>query len=209
MSAARLPPDADWAVSHRGVYERQAEEFDRHRGRRLIERAWLDRFRALVPAGETVLDLGCGAGEPIARYLIDQGHEVLGVDFAEPMLEIARARFPEASWINADMRALDLGRRFGGIVAWDSFFHLTRDEQRAVIPRLGRHLVPRGSLLLTVGPSDGEVTGTVEGESVYHASLSPEEYERLFRAAGLRVVDFVAEDLLCDFHSVLLGAADL
>ena len=34
------------------------------------------------------------------------------------------------------MRTLDLGRRFGGIVAWDSFFHLTRDEQRAVVPGL-------------------------------------------------------------------------
>ena len=40
------------------------------------------------------------------------------------------------------MRTLDLGRRFGGIVAWDSFFHLTADEQRALIPRLAGHLLP-------------------------------------------------------------------
>jgi SAM-dependent methyltransferase len=194
--------------SIRSVYERNAEGFDRHRGRRLIERAWLDRFLALVPAAEPVLDLGCGAGEPIARYLIEGGRELWGADFAEPMLAIARARFPGASWVHADMRTLDLERRFGGIVAWDSFFHLTKDEQRAVIPRLARHLLPQGALLLTVGPDDGEVMGTVEGESVYHASLSQAEYESLFRAAGLRVVDFVAEDPHCDFHSVLLGAAD-
>jgi len=194
--------------SIRSVYERNAEGWDRHRGRRLIERAWLDRFRTLVPPGEPVLDLGCGAGEPIARYLIESGCELWGVDFAEPMLAIARERFPQARWVHSDMRDLDLGCRFGGIVGWDSFFHLTKDEQRAVIPVLALHLSAGGALLLTVGPSEGEVTGSVEGESVYHASLSPQEYERLLRSVGLAVVDFKAEDAACDFHSVLLARAD-
>jgi ubiquinone/menaquinone biosynthesis C-methylase UbiE len=197
------------ASDTRAVYERNAQAFDRHRGRTLIERAWLDRFLALVPPRETILDLGCGTGEPIARYLIETGHAVLGADFAAPMLEIARQRLPEAAWVHADMRQLDLGRRFGGIVAWDSFFHLTRDEQRAVIPKLARHLLPQGALLLTVGPGDGEVTGTVEGESVYHASLSLEEYEKVLRGGGLAIVDFVAEDPGCGFHSVLLAKAGL
>ena len=192
--------------STRFVYERNAQGWDRHRSRKLFERAWLDRFLGLVPAGEPILDLGCGSGEPIARYILEQGRELLGVDFAEPMLAMARERFPQARWVHADMRDLDLGRRFGGIVAWDSFFHLTQDEQRAVIPRLGRHLAPQGAVLVTVGPSEGEVTGTVEGESVYHASLSPGEYERLFGDVGLGVVDFVAEDPACGFHSVLLLA---
>ncbi|HEX9881099.1 MAG TPA: class I SAM-dependent methyltransferase [Hyphomicrobium sp.] len=193
------------AEGTRAVYERNAKGFDQHRGRTLIERAWLDRFLAIVPAGEPLLDLGGGAGEPIARYLIASGREVWGADFAEPMLSLARERLPQATWVHADMRHLDLGRTFGGIVGWDSFFHLTRDEQRAVIPILARHLSPGGALLLTVGPEDGEVTGTVEGEAVYHASLSPEEYARLLRDAGLAIVDFVAEDPACDCHSVLLA----
>jgi ubiquinone/menaquinone biosynthesis C-methylase UbiE len=193
------------AKGTRGVYERHAEGFDRQRGRTLIERAWLDRFLALVPPGETVLDLGCGAGEPIARYLIEQAREVWGADFAEPMLAIARERFAQATWVHADMRTLELGRTFGGIVGWDSFFHLTMDEQRAVIPILARHLSPGGALLLTVGPGEGEVTGTVEGETVYHASLASPEYARLLGAAGLSVAAFVAEDRDCDFHSVLLA----
>lgn len=195
------------AKTTRAVYERNAAGFDQHRGQLLIERAWLDRFLALVPEGEAVLDLGCGAGEPIARYLIESGREVWGADFAEAMLEMARGRFPQSTWVQADMRTLDLGRTFGGIVAWDSFFHLTRGEQRAVIPLLARHIEPGGALLLTVGPGDGEVTGTVEGETVYHASLSPQEYERVLGDVGLKVVDFVPEDPSCDYHSVLLASA--
>jgi SAM-dependent methyltransferase len=191
----------------RGVYERNAEGWDRSRGRKLIERAWLDRFLALVPTGASLLDLGCGAGEPVARYFIERDYEVTGVDFAEPMLAIARDRFPQARWVHADMRDLDLDRQFDGIVGWDSFFHLTREEQRAVIPILARHLRPSGALLLTVGPSDGEVTGTVEGETVYHASLALDEYAELLDRAGLAIIDFVAEDPTCDFHSVLLASA--
>lgn len=189
----------------RAVYETHAAAWDRQRYKGLIERPWLDRLLALAGPDPKVLDLGCGAGEPIARYLVERGCRVTGVDFAAAMLAIASARLPEARWLEGDMRELDLAERFDAIVAWDSFFHLTRAEQRAVIPRLARHLAPGGALLVTVGPEDGEVTGTVDGAAVYHASLSPEEYARRLSAAGLELVDFVAEDPTTDFHSVLLA----
>ena len=49
-----------------GLYEENAAAWDRQRGRDLHERAWLERFAALLPAGGGVLDIGCGMGEPIA-----------------------------------------------------------------------------------------------------------------------------------------------
>jgi SAM-dependent methyltransferase len=189
----------------RAVYEAEAARFDRDRNRSLIERKWLDPFLALIPAGAPVLDIGCGAGEPIARHLIERGHPVTGVDFAAAMLAIARARFPEEEWLQADMRALDLGARFGGIVAWDSFFHLTRGEQRAVVPRFARHLLPGGALLFTSGPADAEATGAVGGRPVHHASLSPAAYAALLEANGLAVRAFLAEDADCAGHSVWLA----
>jgi SAM-dependent methyltransferase len=36
---------------------------------RLMEAAWLDRFFSLLPPRPIVLDIGCGSGEPMARYL--------------------------------------------------------------------------------------------------------------------------------------------
>jgi SAM-dependent methyltransferase len=197
-------PDRGLAGRIRGVYEAKAEAFDRRRDRTLFEKGWLDRFRALMPDAP-VLDLGCGAGEPIARYLIEAGHPVTGVDFSRPMLAITRDRFPEQVWIAADMRRLDLGRRFGGVVAWDSFFHLTRRDQRAMFPVFARHLVPGGALLFTSGPRDGEAIGAVEGEPVYHASLSPAGYAAALEASGFELRAFVAEDAECAGHSVWLA----
>lgn len=187
------------------IYERHAVAFDAHRHRVLLEAAWLDRMLAIAPAGTGVLDVGCGAGEPLARYLIDAGRAVHGIDFAEPMLEICRRRFPEQRWTHADMRELDLGERYGAVLAWDSFFHLTQAEQRACLPRLARHVGPEGALLFTCGDEAGEVTGTVEGEPVYHASLAPPEYAKLLQAQGLEVAAFVPQDPECDMHTICLA----
>ena len=62
------------------LYERHAREFDRDRNRSLHERAWLDRFLSYVTPSGCVLDVGCGMGEPIARYVIDAGFRVVGID---------------------------------------------------------------------------------------------------------------------------------
>lgn len=190
------------------LYERHARDYDRERGRSLQERAWLDRFLTHVRPAGTVLDVGCGMGEPIARYFIESGYDVVGVDSSPSLIALARARFPAAEWIVADMRGLDLGRRFDGIVAWDSFFHLHREDQRAMFPRFAAHARPGAPLLFTSGTSGGESIGTWCGEPLYHASLDPAEYEALLAANGLTVRDYVADDPACGHHTVWLATRD-
>jgi SAM-dependent methyltransferase len=187
------------------LYERHAADFDRDRGRSLQERAWLDRFLAHVPAGETILDIGCGMGEPIARYLVSEGYRVFGVDSSPSMIAMCRARFPGHEWIVADMRALDLFRRFAGILAWDSFFHLSADDQRPMFERFARHAAPGAPLLFTSGPREGEAIGSYHGEPLYHASLDPSEYESLLSANGFSVRGYVPEDPDCGEHTVWLA----
>ena len=76
------------------LYSRRASEFDADRTKTLFERPWLDAFLAHVPESGTVLDLGCGSGEPIARYLIEQGRRVTGVDASPGLIALCRERFP-------------------------------------------------------------------------------------------------------------------
>ena len=147
----------------RGVYERQAEFWDKVRSRSLAERKWLDRFIQALPEGGRVLDLGCGMGEPIAAYLISHGFSLVGVDYSAPMIERARARYPDASWLVQDMTCLDIQGRFDGIIGWDSFFHLSRDAQRALIGDLPDMLRTGGAFMATVGTDDGEVANGLQG----------------------------------------------
>jgi 2-polyprenyl-3-methyl-5-hydroxy-6-metoxy-1,4-benzoquinol methylase len=187
------------------LYERRARDFDRDRGRSLQERAWLDRFLSDVPPSGVVLDIGCGMAEPIARYIIEAGFAITGIDSSPSLIDMCRTRFPDSAWHVADMRQLAVGRRFDGLLAWDSFFHLTMADQRAMFPRFAAHALPGAPLMFTSGPSRGESVGSYCGEPLYHASLDPSEYEQLLVANGFSVLAFRAEDPDCGEHSVWLA----
>lgn len=187
------------------LYDRHAREYDLDRGRSIQEREWLDRFLGHVPPAATILDIGCGTGEPIARYFIERGHEVVGIDSSPAMIELCRTRFPEAEWLVSDMRGMSLGRRFDGIVAWDSFFHLGMEDQREMFPRFAAHARPGAPLMFTSGTAEGEAIGVYLDQPLYHASLSPGEYERLLAENGFAVRAYVAEDPGCGGHTVWLS----
>jgi cyclopropane fatty-acyl-phospholipid synthase-like methyltransferase len=187
------------------LYERHASHFDRDRARSLQEKAWLDRFlRCVRPSGQ-LLDIGCGMGEPIARYCIEAGFRVVGVDASPSLIAMCRARFPEAEWIVADMRDLALGRAFDGLLAWDSFFHLAASDQRAMFPRFARHAQPGAPLLFTSGTTEGEAIGSYRGEPLYHGSLDTAEYRRLLATNGFSVERYVPNDPECGGHNVWLA----
>jgi SAM-dependent methyltransferase len=195
------PSSADIAA----LYQRHADTWDQERGKTLVERTWLDRFRAELAPALPILDLGCGSGEPVARYLLEQGHRVVGVDTAPALVALSRARFPDERWMVGDMRVLDLNERFGGILVWGSFFHLTPDDQRAMFPIFARHAAPGAALMFTSGPEAGERIGTFHGDALYHASLGPAEYEALFAANGFRVLSYVPEDPTCGGLTIWLA----
>lgn len=183
--------DADAII---GIYQRHAAAFQRLRKPLGNERKWFDSFAALMPSGGSVLDLGCGFGAPVAEALVADGFAVTGVDSSGPLLAEARRRMPEQTWIKADMRRLDLGQRFDGVLAWNSSFLLTQDDQRGLFDVFARHTKPGGPLMFTSGPEAGERLGEFAGETLYHASLDPAEYRSLLAAHGFEVKAFVPED---------------
>lgn len=189
-----------------GLYRRHARAWAAERGERLgHEGAWLGRFLAPLPERASILDIGCGSGAPIAAHLIGLGHAVTGVDSAPEMIAMCRERFPGGDWRVADMRGLALGRAFDGLLAWDSFFHLGHDDQRAMFPVFRAHAAPGAALMFTSGPSHGVAMGSYCGEPLHHASLDPAEYRALLRANGFEVVAHAVEDPDCGGHTVWLA----
>jgi SAM-dependent methyltransferase len=189
---ADMNPLASRIIAH---YERHATAWDADRqSSGWNDKRWMTTFAgALAPAGQ-VLDLGCGSGRPIAQYLSQQGLRVTGVDASETMISLCRQRLPDQEWIVADMRTLSLGRRFEGILAWDSFFHLDHDHQRQMFAVFAEHAAPGAVLMFNSGPSHGEAIGNYRGDPLYHASLAPDEYRELIGRFGFRVIEHVGND---------------
>ena len=179
------------------AYDREGPAWAATRDRRLIERPWLDRALALAPrtiGRRRVLDLGCGAGRPIAEYLLDRGCAVTGVDASRAMIDLFAQVVPGATALHADMRALRLSERFDLVLAWDSFFHLGADDQRGMFPVFAAHAEPGGVLLLNTGPKAGNTVGRILAEPVFHASLDPHEYRTLLDEAGFDALGFWPEE---------------
>ena len=187
------------------LYKENALAWDAERGRDLHEKPWLDRFAAQLPRRAHILDLGCGAGEPIARHLIERGFRVTGLDSAPPLVALCRERFPDQEWLVGDMRTLGLGRTYDGLLACHSFLHLSAEDQRAMFARFAVHPRGGGALMFTSGPEAGESISRWQGEPLFHASLDPAEYRALLAANGFEVVESRLSDPDCGHSTVWLA----
>jgi len=162
-------------------------------------------FVSLLPARARILDLGCGPGHESMR-IAQTGADVVGVDFSEECIRIARARCPQCSFEVMDFRDLDdRYGRFDGVFASGSLPHLAPEEFGAVLKKIGSILTGPGHAAIIVvdgaGISDKfsclEVNGRKLNRTFY--LYSKELVIKKAREAGLA---FVREGYL---DSVLAG----
>lgn len=196
------------AQGTQSVYDRKDALFDRVRDKSLFEKPWLDAFSAHLPDGASVLDLGCGSGQPIGHYFIEKGYDLTGVDYSKALLDLAETRFPQARWIQGDIRNFEgvlAGQRADGIIAWHSLFHLTQAEQRMALPQILSYLGKGGVFMTTIAPEAAELEGYIADAPVYHASLAPDDYQTILKECGLTVLTMRFSDPDCRGASVLLA----
>lgn len=94
-----------------------------------------------------VLDAGCGTGR-VAVELARHGIEVVGVDVDASMLATARGRPSDVTWIESDLRTLDLGRRFDVVVmAGNVPLFTPPGTQRELVAGVARHVADDGVLI--------------------------------------------------------------
>lgn len=139
-----------------------------------------------LPAGSSILDLGCGSGVPVSETLMADGFQVFGVDASPSLAEAFRLRFPEAAVAcEAVEGSAFFDRTFPGIVAIGLMFLLPADTQRDLIRRLGSVLSPGGQLLFTSPAQRCTWRDITTGRP--SVSLGADEYGALLSEAGLTV----------------------
>lgn len=135
--------------------------------------------------GDPVLEIMSGTGF-IAIPLAQQGHDVTGVEMAEPMLVEAERKSAAAGvdikWVRSDVRAFDLGRQFK-VILWpsNSICHLlTREDLEACLTTVARHLHPEGRFALNVFvPSLPMLIRSPEEEQEFGAYADPDSGEQV------------------------------
>jgi SAM-dependent methyltransferase len=150
-----------------------------------------------IGSGQRVLDLGCGSGVYL-RAAADRGAEVAGLDASEALLEIARARVPEADLRTGDLQFLpyeDGG--FDVVSGFNSFFFA--GDMGAALREAGRVAKPGGTVLIQVWgrPERCDLEGMKRavGQMLSRDAAEPPPFWRpgvldeLARSAGLQPED--------------------
>ena len=82
-------------------------------------------FSLFIPEGSRVLEIGCGTGDLLNAVKPSYG---VGVDFSYIMIELARNKYPDLSFIHSDAEELDLNEKFDYIILSD-ILHVSWDAQ--------------------------------------------------------------------------------
>jgi SAM-dependent methyltransferase len=128
-------------------------------------------------APQSVLDAGCGTGR-VAIELGRRHHDVIGVDLDEDMLEAARTKAPDLTWVRGDLAdpTLDFGQSFDVVLmAGNVLIFVPPGTEGQVIANGARWLRP-GGLLVT-------------GYSVRRGGFGPRQHDTLAARSGLVLQD--------------------
>ncbi len=143
------------------IYNGFAGTYEQNRGQFDMTEVLETFYQRVKDKPGTLLDLGCGAGEPLGRYFIERGWAVTGVDFSEQMLELAARYVPQMNTIQSDLRAVDFARdQFAAITASYSLFHIPASDHPSMFQKFYRWLQPEGKALFTYATE--EYTGSSE-----------------------------------------------
>jgi SAM-dependent methyltransferase len=112
------------------------------------ETALFGRHRNAIE-GKRVLDLGVGSGRTTPA-LLPISADYRGCDLAPPMLDLARVRFPQATFIERDIRDLTgiEGAPFDFILASCNLFDALPHEERMQVLRDVHALLTPGGMLI-------------------------------------------------------------
>lgn len=154
---------------------------------------------AAIQPGETVLDLGSGAGVDVFRAARAAGPagRVIGVDMTPAMVHRARANADKGGFSNVEFRlgeieALPVADASIDVVLSNCVINLAPDK-RQVFAEIWRALKPGGRVAISDIVTEGPVPSAVREDMASWASclggaLDREEYLDILRAVGLRDV---------------------
>ncbi len=124
---------------------------------------------------------------------------------SEKIIDLCKQRFPNAKWLLADMRTINLQEKFHAVIAWHSFFHLPHDDQRSTLKLLTSMVEKNGLLIFTSGEEYGEVWSDNGGHDLYHASLSSAEYTEILSSCHFEILVHKVRDPGCGEATVWIA----
>lgn len=174
---------------------------------------------ALIDAGDTVVDLGSGAGNDcfVARSITGETGRVIGVDFTEAMVSKAKANAAKLGYTNVEFRQgdiedLPLANGIADVVVSNCVFNLVPDKERAFAETF-RVLKPGGHFSISDIVLSGDLPkGLKESAEMYAGcvagAIQKEAYLQHIADAGFTKVRVQKEKRIQIPDEILLQYVD-
>jgi len=176
------------------IYDGFAETYESNRGNFDLTEILNTFHSRLEHTPGKLLDLGCGAGEPLGRYFIDRDWSVTGVDFSKRMLALAARYTPEMQTIHANICNVEFPEsQFHAVVAVYSLFHIPSSYHAELFRKIYRWLLPDGKALFTYATKNytgfDRFDGYKEfmGQELYYSHKTPEELYKDLEDIGFNI----------------------
>ncbi|RCI08708.1 hypothetical protein L249_4819 [Ophiocordyceps polyrhachis-furcata BCC 54312] len=167
----------------------------------------LARVGQHVSPDASVLDVGCGTGQPVSAYFAGKGCAVTGIDVSQVMVDLCRSKI-KGSFIKADMTTFEPEgkKKFHVVLAIFSMLQMPYSNVCSMVYRLASFLRPDGLLCLGTltaefvrgiiddhhdrDPTGDYIEGVLApfmGKTVRITALSEAAWLRIVKQAGLSI----------------------
>jgi ubiquinone/menaquinone biosynthesis C-methylase UbiE len=151
----------------------------------------LKKVMKYLPKDSRILDLGCGAGEPVAKILANSGYKVTGIDFAAGMVKLAKKQVPKAKFIKMDMTKLKFkDNSFDAAVSFYAIIHVPREKHAKIYKQLHKILKSGGILFVNCsGPDSWEgFEKNYLGVPMFWSFYAPKKTRGIIKKAGFKIL---------------------
>ena len=198
----------------RDGYNQVAAAYLEMRRQHSPDMAPLDKLTRKLPVQASILDAGCGAGVPVTAHLAEQ-FDVIGVDFSQSQLRLAKGLVPKAKFVCQDLTNLGFAAGcFDAICSYYAIIHIPRELHAGILAGFHNLLAPGGFALLCLGAEDLEedIENDYFGTEMYWSHYDERTNRRLLRQVGFEELwsDLVPDDAFGEGrHLFVLAAKDL
>lgn len=172
---------------NRESYNKIIDNWVRVRSSSTVNKPIVDFAEKVEPKGK-ILDIGCGTGLPIAKYLSGHNFNVTGIDASDKMIAVAKSNeIRNAHFCTYDFFEFESDEKYNGIIAWDSLFHFPKERQKEIYGKIYNLLAPGGFFLFTHGKEEDEHVDEMFGEPFYYSCLSKDFVLDLIKKIGFEL----------------------
>jgi len=187
-------------------YDVSAEAYEKNT-EQLHPKEEAQKFLNMLPTkGSKVLDVGCGPGRDVKKF-IDQGVDVVGIDFSPKMIEMAKKNAPRGIFHVMDIESLTFPpETFDGVWASCSLLHIPKKNIALVLNKIYAVLKSNGILYVSVKKSSGmnEVLAPdsrYEGLEKYWSFYEENELVNFLTHAGFEIIELMIFNQIADYET--------